>query len=690
LHLNNDKLNNDRKRLLFLTSYLRGPAYEWILPHLEDYLEHPDPSGQKDTTKSILADAATFFSELQTAFGYGSEKMEAERALQNIQQRGPVSKYKAEFQTLVVKTNWDNEAVTSHFYRGLKDVIKDEIAKRDARPTTFQEMYEVALRIDERMYERQMEKKGVYQGRANSKVQREVPAWKDNYYGLQKMQIDATKGKPGSNNKGPRNGQKQRPQPKTKGTTDKSSVECYGCGKKGHYKNECNARKQRHDLQGSGQHRDQDKSFRATKGTGNKLVEHPLPLREDKVESMRATQGRGVYDTTGTKTPEQDSHAALTWTACYDDGCAIHYSDKYGSGYWPQRKTRSVCRTIGQPSQAVRFEGGHPSPEDSSTDEESEQESEQEQEQVVRYSAGYPPQQEESSEEEGEASETESVNEPVGVTEFTRTFYSDDPMLRLLEAVADSRPLLLPWDSEGKKQMVDESELWELFTRMRKVLWDVPHAKNSIDYHRIVQEFPPLGSRFTPQGGYSTSDGINVTRTMRMRVMEVKNEYATEGKDQKDRTSQTGKAKVYMIGQRVPVIPQNYGEEPAYERKRPMTLQDRPPTPHVQAGTSAVLQRDTRMTSGYTVKPTELPQHAFREVSVAGGQYLMAVDNKSEYAVKRLLDSQNLGPRERPGLHRPVIPLGEEPETIAAQKAKFQQRRQVILGRTPQPRDAGN
>ena len=114
--------------------------------------------------------------------------------------------------------------------------------------------------------------------------------------------------------------------------------------------------------------------------------------------------------------------------------------------------------------------------------------------------------------------------------------------------------------------------------------------------------------------------------------MEVKNEYATEGKDQKDRTSQTEKAKVYMIEQRVPVIPENYGEEPAYVRKRPqvaksrpMTLQDRPPTPHVQAGTSAVLQRDPRMTSGYTVKPVALDP-----------------------------------------------------------------RRQLVMGRTPQPRDAGN
>jgi hypothetical protein len=71
---------------------------------------------------------------------------------------------------LVVKTSWDDNAITSHFYRGLKDMIKDEIARRDSRPATFQEMYEVALKIDERIYERQIEKKGVSQGRANTKV----------------------------------------------------------------------------------------------------------------------------------------------------------------------------------------------------------------------------------------------------------------------------------------------------------------------------------------------------------------------------------------------------------------------------------------------------------------------------------------------------------------------------------------
>lgn len=105
IQLNEDKLNTNRKQLLFLISYLRGPAYDWILLYLEDFLEHTEFNKLKATTQVIIAGKTAFFRELQTAFGYRSEKIEAERALQSIQQRGPVSKYKAEFQTLIVKTS---------------------------------------------------------------------------------------------------------------------------------------------------------------------------------------------------------------------------------------------------------------------------------------------------------------------------------------------------------------------------------------------------------------------------------------------------------------------------------------------------------------------------------------------------------------------------------------------------------
>jgi hypothetical protein len=47
------------------------------------------------------------------------------------------------------------------FYQGLKEQIKDEIAHRE-RPTTLKGMYDLIMKINERFYERQIEKKGVY------------------------------------------------------------------------------------------------------------------------------------------------------------------------------------------------------------------------------------------------------------------------------------------------------------------------------------------------------------------------------------------------------------------------------------------------------------------------------------------------------------------------------------------------
>jgi hypothetical protein len=51
--------------------------------------------------------------------------------------------------------------------------------------------------------------------------------------------------------------------------------------------------------------------------------------------------------TTQTETSEQ--HKMMTWTACYDDLCPDHYSDKAGAGWFPQEKTppeRSISWTI--------------------------------------------------------------------------------------------------------------------------------------------------------------------------------------------------------------------------------------------------------------------------------------------------------------------------------------------------------
>jgi hypothetical protein len=33
----------------------------------------------------------------------------------------------------------------------------------------------------------------------------------------------------------------------------------------------------------------------------------------------------------------KDEHGLFSWTACYDDGCFTHKSDKEGAGWYPKR-----------------------------------------------------------------------------------------------------------------------------------------------------------------------------------------------------------------------------------------------------------------------------------------------------------------------------------------------------------------
>jgi hypothetical protein len=81
LTLNVEKLNTNRKKLLFLTSYLYRPTYKWILLRLEDFLKHTEFNNLKATTKVIIARLSTFFNEMQSIFRYSNEQIEAERAL---------------------------------------------------------------------------------------------------------------------------------------------------------------------------------------------------------------------------------------------------------------------------------------------------------------------------------------------------------------------------------------------------------------------------------------------------------------------------------------------------------------------------------------------------------------------------------------------------------------------------------
>ena len=81
--------------------------------------------------------------------------------------------------------------------------------------------------------------------------------------------------------------------------------------------------------------------------------------------------------------------------------------------------------------------------------------------------------------------------------------------------------------------------------------------------------------------------------------MAVKNEFFEEARKQNEQSVQNKEATVTVRRFAEPIIPERYFEEPLEARHQPRILQSRLPTPHVQAGTSAILQRDSRMTCGY-------------------------------------------------------------------------------------------
>jgi hypothetical protein len=65
-------------------------------------------------------------------------------------------------------------ALKRHYYNGLTDTIKDEIAKAD-KPLDVQSLIDMATRINSRSYERAIERKGIttYQYNRNNTGRRE-------------------------------------------------------------------------------------------------------------------------------------------------------------------------------------------------------------------------------------------------------------------------------------------------------------------------------------------------------------------------------------------------------------------------------------------------------------------------------------------------------------------------------------
>lgn len=137
----------------FVISYLHDDAFRWVEPYLQirDNPESPTP---------MFASMTAFLEALLKAKGDPDIKATYTRRLYNLRQTSSASAYATEFFRISAYLGWDDTALRSQFEYGLKGEIKDALALRDSDPATVQELAEVAIRLDNRLYARKEESKG--------------------------------------------------------------------------------------------------------------------------------------------------------------------------------------------------------------------------------------------------------------------------------------------------------------------------------------------------------------------------------------------------------------------------------------------------------------------------------------------------------------------------------------------------
>lgn len=139
-------------KIVFVLSYLRGPALEWF---------DQDIGADVATVPYWDGDYRAFLGELEGNFGPHDPSGDAQDKIETCRMRSDerIPLYLVRFNQLAVLTGWDEAALSYRFYRGLPTRLKDDLSRVDYDSSSLLETRQAAQKLDARYWRREEERR---------------------------------------------------------------------------------------------------------------------------------------------------------------------------------------------------------------------------------------------------------------------------------------------------------------------------------------------------------------------------------------------------------------------------------------------------------------------------------------------------------------------------------------------------